>query len=278
MKSGDFAGSAGVPAGESCGRDARAPSASPFGEFIRGAGDPFRGGAFLLGRPGLWPLAMLPFLLTLLLYVTLLWGGHHFLSGWVEGWLAEREGWFWSALEVAISVLYWLVLSVVLALIFVPVATVIASPFNDLLSEKVEFRYKGVRVDEPFSLRSIWRGIRVGVIGDLYRAVKLALLLLLAFCLNIIPVIGNAAAVAASAFLTIMYLTLEFTSYSMDRRYYTWDRKKRFLRRHRARTLGFGTASFFLMLVPIVNAAFIPISAVGGTLLFCDTGLGEEPA
>lgn len=34
--------------------------------------------------------------------------------------------------------------------------------------------------------------------------------------------------------------------------------------------------SFAIMMAPLLNALFIPVSAVAGTLLFCDTELANE--
>lgn len=33
--------------------------------------------------------------------------------------------------------------------------------------------------------------------------------------------------------------------------------------------------AFAIMTVPVVNALFIPVSAIAGTLLFCDTEMGD---
>jgi CysZ protein len=71
-------------------------------------------------------------------------------------------------------------------------------------------------------------------------------------------------------------MSLQFTAYSMDRRFYTVAQRKAFQRHHRARTLGLGSMAFALMLVPVVNALFIPVAAVAGTMLFCDAaGLSD---
>lgn len=245
--------------------------------FKEGIGYPVRGFRFLLAHPRLWPLAALPFVLCLLVYILVIWLGWTWIGGWIDASLVEREGWWWRWLGYLLWGVFWIVGLGISVLAFVPLAAIVAGPFNDLLSEKTERLYRGVEVDEPFSVAALLRSLRVGLVGELKRSATLAILLLLALSLNFIPGIGQIAATVASTWLTVYYLSLEFTSFSMDRRHYTWERKRGFLRRFRARSVGFGSAAFLIMLVPFVNAFFIPISAVAGTLLFCDTELQTEP-
>lgn len=256
------------PSGPVDSEDRLAPMA-----FKEGLGYPFRGFRFLLRHPRLWPLAALPFLLCAALYVLVIWLGWSWIGGWIEGALVEREGWWWRWLGYLLYVVFWLVVLAVSVLAYVPIAAIVASPFNDLLSEKTEKLYQGIELDEPFSIKLLIRSLRVGLVGEIKRSLTLAVLLLFALSLNLIPGIGQVAAMVASTGFTIYYLSLEFTSFSMDRRLYTWERKRAFLKRFRARSVGFGAAMFLILMVPLVNAFFIPISAVAGTMLFCDTEL-----
>lgn len=262
--------------------DATAPSAPPPVErraapmaFKDGFAYPARALRFLLRNPRLWPLAAMPFILCLALYALVIGLGWHWIGGWIEGALIEREGWWWDALGRVLQVFFWIVALVLSVLVYVPLAAIVAGPFNDLLSEKTERLYRGVGVDQPFSLAALWRSLRVGLIGEIQRSLTLGVLLLLALSLNLIPGIGQVAATVASTALTIRYLSLEFTSFSMDRRVYSWPAKRAFLRRFRARSMGFGAAAFLILMVPLVNAFFIPVSAIAGTLLFCDTELED---
>ena len=245
------------------------------GEFVRGAGDFWRGLAFLIGHPRLWPLSAIPFVLNVCLFVFLYWLGWHFLSGW----LGERffgEGIWWRIIGWLISALYWIVAFLVIIFAFVPLASLLAEPFNDLLSEKVERLYAGQGVDESFSVRGLVRGLTIGLGSTLRLTVLTLLLLALAMTLHVVPVIGSLLATAVAMAITIRFLSLQYTSYSMDRRAYSFARRREFLRRNRARTIGMGAMAAVLMVIPIVNALFIPVSAVAGTLLFCDAELNPD--
>lgn len=245
------------------------------GEYLAGLADPWRGFFFLLARPRLWFFAAIPFVLTLVLYAGLMYLGWRWISGWIDG-LLPAEGSVWRVVGVLLAILYWILGLILSALAFMPAAVIVASPFNDLLSEKTEYLSGVARVDEPFSVRRFLLAASRGVASDLARALKVGVLLFLAFFLNFIPGAGPPIAAAVSAFTSISYLAVEYTSYSMDRRLFTWREKQDYLSRHRARTLGFGTMAFAIMLIPVVNAAFIPVSAVAGTLLFCETELRRK--
>lgn len=238
-------------------------------EFLLGLREPFRAVRFLAGRPSLWPAAALPFFLCLALYIGAMAAGWHYLDAWLTETFAPRAG-AWRALEWIIKLLYWVASLFLSAVAFVPVASLIANPFNDWLSERTERIYLDLKDDTPFSFAHFIRCLRTGLAGEIMRAATVAVLLIAAFTLNIIPGVGQLLASAASAFITIRYVSIEYTSFSMDRRAWTWSRKREFMRRNRARTMGFGSVAFLILMTPLLNAAFIPVSAVAGTLLFCD--------
>jgi CysZ protein len=195
----------------------------------------------------------------------------HFVHPWLDhAFFASQNRWM-GFLGWLLGVILWLALFGLVLFSFVPMATLIASPFNDILSEKVERIYAGLTVRERFSWRDMARAIAIGLHASLRLTLATLLLLGCALLLHVIPAIGSVLATALSAAITIRFLSLQFTAYSMDRRFYSYAQRRDFLRRHRARTLGLGTMAFLVMMVPVVNALFIPISAIAGTLLFCDT-------
>lgn len=259
-----------------------AKAAAAPAQFARGFSDPWRALGFLFRTPSLWPLAIMPFVIGLLVYAGSIWAGWHFMSGWLEGsFFDQGEGWSetgWQFLGYLIAILFWIVMLLAVTFLFVPLSTLIANPFNDLLSEKTERLYRGAEVNAPFTLAALWRSLHTGLAGEIRRFISVTFLLIAAFALNLIPVAGQALYTIASTMITINFLSLEYTSFSMDRRLYTWDQKKRFLRGHRARSWGFGAMAMLILMVPLVNAFFIPISAIAGTMLFCDTELEDAAA
>lgn len=252
------------------------PGALP--QFFSGVGDVWRGAHWLLAHPGLWWLALVPFVLNLLLFAAGAWAGWHFFGGWISAqFMGETDGFWMQMLGFVLVAVFWLLYIIAVVFLFVPIATLVALPFNDLLSEKVERVYAGRGVEGAFAPGALLKALMVGFRSSLRLTLKTIVLILFALSLNLIPVIGHALYVGFSSWVTISFLALQFTTYSMDRRFYTYVQRERFRKRFRPRTLGLGAMAFGLMLIPVINALFIPVSAVAGTLLFCDTELAEQP-
>lgn len=244
-----------------------------------GVGDIWRGAGFLFTHPRLWPWAAIPFIINVFLFFGLFWLANFFLGEWFETAWFQREVWWMEVLRLLLVVLLNLIAALIAVFAFVPLATVVAAPFNDYISDQVERMYAGVGVDEDFSLKLLWRGIVVGTASSLILMLKTLGLLALTIPLYLIPLIGAVLASIAGTLITIRFLSLEYTSYSMDRRYWKYRQKDEFLKRNRWRTVGMGAMAFVIMLLPVVNALFIPISAIAGTLLFCDAapGVAQPP-
>jgi CysZ protein len=245
------------------------------GDFLNGVGDFWRGAAFLLARPSLWPWAAIPFLLNVAVFVAVAWVGWHFGSAEIGRLLhATGDHWWSTVLGWLAGILFWLVMGAIVVFGFVPMATLVASPFNDALSEKVERLYAGVVLDRGFSPGRLARGLWCSLRGSLALTLKTLALMAVALPLYLLPPpLGVVAGPAAQALIAIRFLALQMTAYSMDRRFYPFRQREAFLRANRWRTIGLGAMSFLAMTIPVANALFIPISAVAGTLLFCDVEL-----
>jgi CysZ protein len=169
-------------------------------------------------------------------------------------------------------VLLWLlggllfVFAIVVALLLALLSASIASaPFLDLLSLRVErlvapadvpSQSRGVVAD---GLRSLWNETRrVSFFAALWLAISLAGAL-----------IPGGAIVAGPLLLllTVFFLPLDYTGYSLDRRAVPFDRRRGWIRANWATMLGFGGTAFALGVVPGLNLLLLPLLVVGGTLL-----------
>jgi CysZ protein len=223
---------------------------------------------FLLARPRLWLLVLVPIVLNALLLAGLFYWGFSYIADVLRHWLASHDAWYWQALLWFVRVFFWVVVLVVVYFIFTPLALVIAAPFNDALARRVE-RLHGFGVQDA-------RPAVAALVGDTFFCLvsegkRLALVLgvfLLLLPLNLVPVVGNAAYVAAATVWAGWCAALEFTSYAADRRRIGFGDKWAMLDRRRAASFGFGLATVGLLLVPFVNVLMVAVSAVAGTMLF----------
>jgi CysZ protein len=191
----------------------------------------------------------------------------------------EWYSWLWlgplrALLFAADPLLFAAVAALALVAAFV-LAGVLAAPFHDALARRVEelmLGRAGLAQAAPAEgwLRDAARALR----EELRRlAFFAALWLAIAAAAVLVPggqLVAGPALLAASMLL----LTLDFASYTLDRRRASFAEKRRWLRRHLGSALGFGGAGLLACAVPGLNLLALPVLVVGGTLLVLRT-LGE---
>jgi CysZ protein len=170
--------------------------------------------------------------------------------------------------HLASSVLTTLIVVALVAaalLVFVPVAGMIAGPFNEILSEHIEAQLTG-RAAEPFSLRAFVHGFARGVIHGVRRILATLLGLMLVFALGFVPVIGTIAAMLLAVWLAAHGAAYDCYDAVLARRSMSYRDKMLYLARHRKRTLGLGATVATLLLVPGVNLVALGLGAAGATV------------
>ena len=244
-------------------------------EFFRGVGDLGRGFRYWGSSPRLMLLGAIPAFIVGAIWVGLLIalltsvdGVAAWLTGFADSW-AEP---FRSALRVA-AALAIVVLAVVLgALSFTAVVLTVGDPFYERISRRVEERLGDPPVERDEAvLRGLLRAARDGV------ALLLASLVvgLLSFLLGLIPVVGPVIGAVFGAIVGGWFLAVELTGTPFDARGFRLRERRRILRRSRARSLGFGVATWLLFLVPL-GAVFAMPAAVGGATTLTRAALRRD--
>jgi CysZ protein len=235
--------------------------------FLTGFGCPLQAAAFVLRRPSLWPWCIAPIVINVVVVVGVWWWVGELSREWLAG-AVTKEGWAWTALRFALSVLLVLLRIVAALAAFVIFGNIASTPFNDFLSERVDRILTGWTQDEPFSLRRQALRILTTIAQE---AKRLGIFLALTSALFIASFFPLATPVTASAqvLLTAWFLALDYVSYPLERRgTVLLGRKMAFVRANGEPCLGFGAAMAIICMVPLVNFVFIPIGVVGGTLLY----------
>lgn len=226
---------------------------------------------YLLARPRLWNLILAPLVLNGLLFVGLLFGGWTFFSGWLEGLLGRGEGlaWYWATLVWLARILFWAIVLVAVYFVFTPVALLIASPFNDLLAERTEREHGfGLPEDGRGLLRTVAEEAAFAVGAEARRLLFFGAVFVGLLALQLLPLLGALLYLAGGFAFSVWAAGYEFISYAADRRHLGLAEKRERLGRDRPLALGFGLATFLLLLVPFLNVLVVPVSAIGGSLLF----------
>jgi CysZ protein len=241
--------------------------ANPVREFALGAGLLARGLGLIVRRPRLFLLGALPPLITSVLFVGVLvvllsqiGPIVRAITPFASDWDADAA----AVLRVLVGIALVAGAVMLMVISFTSLTLALGSPLYDKISESVEAEFGEVPVlAEPVS-----RGVR--------RAVRQALTLIAfsapvavgLFIAGFIPALGQTVVPAASASFGGWILATELVGAPFERRgMLRLADRRRLMRRHRFRVLGFAVPTFLLMAIPFASVVVFPVATAGGTLL-----------
>lgn len=242
---------------------------NPLTEFAAGPHYLVRG-LNLIREPRLRPYVLIPLLINVVLIVALI-----SLFGWqlgalLDAWLAGLPDWL-AWLE---AVLWWVGLilaGLLFCYLFTFLANLVASPFNGVLSARVEQLLLG---REPGSEMNLMREMADGVTGELrligYTLGRTCLLGLVSLVLFFIPVANAAIPILWFAFGAFM-LAFEYLDAPMGNRGMKFQAKLDHVRSRRWRHIGFGSVVTLVTTIPLLNLFVMPAAVAGATALYLDT-------
>jgi uncharacterized protein involved in cysteine biosynthesis len=249
-------------------------------ELAAGFRLPWVGARLLLRERRLWAPALVPLLLSFAAVAAALSGLvafagplHRGLTGWMPTPVAtDWLSWLWvgpARLGLALlGVGLFLAAAALCLAVGFALANLLASPFHDALAARVERLVTG-REPGPAAARG------GAVLRDAARALRGELGRMLFFASLAVPIaalgwlLPPAQLLTGPALfgLTLWFLPLDYASYCLDRRRYSFAEKRRWLRAHAPASLGFGAAALLACLIPGANLIAMPLLVVGGTLL-----------
>lgn len=242
-------------------------------DFTRGLALPFRGLAHLFAHRGLKRYAVLPLVLNVALYAVALAVFFYFLWNWRIG-LVQWD--FWGPvggyLAAAVNWMGWMV-KLMVAMValaasfftFTGVGMALASPLNDILSEKVEISCCGAddRIDMPF--RFTFRAALLSFRDSLGNLVRQLFWTILALPFLIIPLVGFVPLLLVGAYFS----GFGYLDCAMARNFLRPRHKKLLSTGNFWEILGFGLAMQVLFAVPLLGMLLMPVGVVAGTLVYC---------
>ena len=245
-----------------------------------------RGFALLRTNPSLWPWAALPFLVSLAAFALAIWAfvaNLDAIAGPLERTLDPGEpsawwGWAWAGPLLLLAVLVrWILLAalgVAIYFLFTVLGGIVAAPFLDVLSERVEEIVAGERLRAGGGVADALRAALRSIVEECKRtlffvAVQLAILLF-----GLVPGMQPVAA-AASLVFTALFLPLDYTAYALDRRRVPFRARRRWIFAHSSEMLGFGGFGLALFFVPGLSFLCLPWLVTSGTLLVLELGPPE---
>ena len=211
-------------------------------------------------QPGLRRYVALPILINALLISLLSYSGISWLDGAIERLLGSLPSWlewlYWIVMPLAVMTIL-----LVFAYFFSAILVTIASPFNGMLSEKVE-RQRGVQIADEGIGSIVKRTFARELTKLKYILPRYLGLLILSF----IPGLN-----LASPFLWFWFgswiVALQYIDYSYDNHVRSFAEMRSGLASQPLTVLGFGATVALLMMVPLLNWFVMPAAVIGATLL-----------
>lgn len=244
----------------------------------------------LRASPRLWWWCVLPvvvniatFVLAVAVFLANLDAVTEALRAWLEA--ADPAAWYQWLWVGPLRLLSWMLrwvliglLAVAVYVLFTLVGGILASPFLDVLSQRVEaIRTGRVRDETEPGLRGALAG---GLRAALEEAKRTFLFVAIqgGLCLlGLLPGLQLPAALGALG-VTVLFLSLDYSGYLLDRRGVPFRVRRRWVWQHRRAMLGFGTTAFLTFLVPGLNFLCLPLLVTAGTLLALELGVPQVPS
>jgi CysZ protein len=253
-----------------------APLARPRGtvaEFFLGVRTLLGGFGWWRVRPGLMLLGLLPAaLVSLILGAGLVTLGFWItpltetLTPFADGWISPWP----TVLRLAVGTAVFGAALLLSATLFTALTLLIGEPFYDRIWRGVE------KLESPTTDLDKEPGFWAGVFDAVSLIARGILAALAAFLIGLIPLVGGVLGALTGVLLSGWILADELSGRALTARGIGQRERRRLLRAHRARALGFGVATQLCFLVPLGAVFTMPAAVVGAARLA--HGVLPEPA
>ena len=220
---------------------------------------------FLASRPRLWPWAFAPMVGVLALVGAVGVATFAVIAPTLAWWTGADSGWE-RLLVIGLPLLVALIVSGLLAVALYFVLGIVAAPFFEELSDRVEREVCGAT--PPLAWGPWLAAIGWSVVHSLGTLLLWIAVAAVTLSLQLLPGIGLLAAPVGFA-ASGAFLARETMDGPMSRRRWGLRDKFAFVVHHPATVGVWGLTVAAWMWVPVLNLLAMPVAVVGGTLLFC---------
>ena len=242
---------------------------NPVSNFSQGFLYPFRAGKFIRSHPVLLKYIVVPFLINLVVLSAAVYWGLTFFNSVVVHYIPQGDAWYWVILSYFLWTVAILLTMVLVFFGFTVTGAIIASPFNDILSEKTEELLTGIPNEEPFVFRIFLKDAVHTVMDESKKIIIFVVLMACLLPLNFLPG-GTLPYSFLSILLTAFFLVVEYTGYVFYRKHLTFGDQRHFIFSRKSLMLGFGIGVMGVLAVPFLQFFCIPLGVVGATQLWHD--------
>jgi len=222
----------------------------------------------MLSHPKLRLFVIIPLMVNILIFGSLIGVGFSYLSAMMDALLSGIPDWL-DFIEWILWPLIGITVSLVTGYLFTAVALVIASPFNALLAEKAEELITDRPVDALEGLGAALLALPRGILRELTKLLYYVPMAVFVLVVSFIPGINTLAPVLWFL-LGAWMMSIQFVDYPMDNHQLSFADVKEAVSSRRLSSMGFGGLVALCTGIPIVNFFVVPAAVVGATLLWCE--------
>lgn len=246
---------------------------NPVTEFAAGPAYLLRG-FNLIRQRRLRAYVIMPLLINIVLIVALVSLVGWQLDTWLDAWLAGLPDWL-AWLETLLWWLGFIAVTLLFCYFFTFLAMLVASPFNGLLSARVERFLVGHEPDTNMSMPAEMADAVTGTVRMLaFSLGRACILAVISLILLFIPLVNAIIPLLWFVFGAFM-LAFEYLDAPMGNRGIAFDDKLAYVRSRRWRHIGFGSIVTLLTAIPVINLIIMPAAVAGATVLYLDTAPGD---
>jgi len=238
--------------------------------FSRGFLAPFRSVRILRHNPRLLQYILIPFIINLVVFTGAVSLGLDFFGNTVVAYIPQGDTWYWAVLYWFLWVVAVLLTAVLVFFSFTVVGNLLASPFNDLLSERTEEVLSGRSNNEPFALGRFIREAWQTVLMEAKKMWIFVVAMVFIVPLNLFPGIGNSIYTVLAICLTLFFLCFEYLGFIMVRKRQFFREQKNFIFARKFLMLGFSCGVMAILAIPFFQMLCIPLAVIGATRLWCE--------
>ena len=242
----------------------------PVAGFARGFSYPVRALRLFSEKPGLIKYLLIPFFINLIVFSLTVYFGFDLFDHMLETYAPSSEVWYGAVLYYLAWTVAMILTTVAVFFTFTVVGNLIASPFNELLSEKTEAVRMGEGSGEPFRLRKFVSESWFAIAIELKKMAIFISCMLVLLLINFLPGIGSMLYAVLAPLLTLFFLVVEYMAFVLMRKQMSFGQQRRYIFQHPVLMLGFACSLFCLLAIPFVQFFCIPLAVVGATLIWCD--------
>jgi len=242
----------------------------PISGFARGISYPLRAVKLFRHKPSLLRYLIVPFFINLLVFTTTVYFGVDLFQGLLETYAPSTSVWYGIILYYLAWMVAFLLTSVGVFFSFTVIGNLIASPFNELLSERAEMIITNAHDDSKFSLTQFVKESHNAIIVEIKKLTLFVIGMGLLLLINFIPGIGSLIYAVLAPALTLTFLAIEYMAFVLMRKQMTFAAQRRYVFNHPIMMFGFACGVFLMLMIPFVQFFSIPLAVVGATMLWCD--------